>query len=1116
MPTLEELLPLAIEQVSETPLPNNPTTTYGNVLNSDELSVAAIKASPQLEAMYRELKGNEAVDTLFNQFDNETVPQIINPYNIAPLNIPDSEAFPGYAAALARWEENEDEAQKAMKERMMLRGNYPASVLEVSPPKKPFGYDKAKDALARGFNPFEEVNVDGINAFRIGINFGGPRKQTPDQLNYAKDFFGLSPSQRRENPELRGVYSDKLPGRFAYINPEDPNSLIAYFEEGKSPVMWDSPLVDMGDVGEFVLQEGPVIGAELFIGLKGLNRFDDFLKKFPDADIGVAKKVLESVTGNIILAGGAAGANLLQRLYGSARGAHNMSALEMLNDSKWIFLLAGAGNQAIETFMNGFPKLYRALSGKDVSASEIKQIEEAIKRARGSEQGTKARTLAGKDEDITLLDINETIAELSKLAKEGDKELLKGGFNPTTAQASKDARMADIEKLLIENANNPAYAEFYDKLMAGNEKVIQAFFRTLFQDLQEDVTGQTVGKSITNLFNDNADMFAAEGELVIKELFDSIDNIKTSTKEGAVPLDKVIDEKASTSLITRTTSRLNDISREYQQMLSETVIKAIDDVPELANLKFSGRKIRKSIKEFQNAGENPEALSNLGSKQIKKAYYDTFTKESTERLLRYSKGDLTLPEVNALRVELNSFINKIDPSKSLADRRIFGYAINIKNAIEEQMEFIIKKNAPSKQVAEDILDVFNAQKSGLELANNQAVKNLIKQEPETMVSYLLSLGKKGDENIKVRDIMQFLKRTDSQPEINGIRNQVIEYVQRNFLDLTDKTADQAAKEYRKFMIENKHTLKEIFPEEQFSQIFKSVKNFDDSVIKPLAAIQRKQTLLENRFGDGNPFNIVTQILDTGAGTKSSGQLIDDLDFIDDLLAAASPKERIILQKQISDATKKYIVSRSTVDGIVDSRKIGEFMNEGFGPSEIVGKDLSFEGVIGRLLGEGGDDFIKNLNVLRDMSMRISTDLTTTSAARRQIAEELVDPKINYLKRFFIPPLTQFGRRVTAAEKLIGERNLAFVGELMRDPQLFQSYVDVIRGRKNVNSFIKLLNTHNTTATTEVARILESYDKEEKTVNKSEQLPSVGERISAPYLGDVGYDVYKEIRDTYGN
>ena len=192
------------------------------------------------------------------------------------------------------------------------------------------------------------------------------------------------------------------------------------------------------------------------------------------------------------------------------------------------------------------------------------------------------------------------------------------------------------------------------------------------------------------------------------------------------------------------------------------------------------------------------------------------------------------------------------------------------------------------------------------------------------------------------------------------------------------------------------------------------------------------------------------------------------------------------------------------------------MNEGFGPSEIVGKDLSFEGVIGRLLGEGGDDFIKNLNVLRDMSMRISTDLTTTSAARRQIAEELIDPKINYLKRFFIPPLTQFGRRVTAAEKLIGERNLAFVGELMREPQLFQSYVDVIKGRKNVNSFIKLLNTHNTTATTEVARILESYDKEEKTVNKSEQLPSVGERISAPYLGGVGYNVYRDIRDTYGN
>ena len=136
------------------------------------------------------------------------------------------------------------------------------------------------------------------------------------------------------------------------------------------------------------------------------------MKKVPSANTNPAKKILESVTGNILLAGGAAGTQLLQRFVGASYNAHDMEFADMLDEAGWIGLLAFMGNQTIDAFLNGAPKLYRAIAGKDVGADEIKKIKAAIERVRASKQGKKGPTVAGRPEDITLLDIDLSLIHI--------------------------------------------------------------------------------------------------------------------------------------------------------------------------------------------------------------------------------------------------------------------------------------------------------------------------------------------------------------------------------------------------------------------------------------------------------------------------------------------------------------------------------------------------------------------------------------------------------------------------------------------------------------------------------------------------------------------------------
>ena len=1071
--TLEERMRLTGLKVGESPLKVNPNLTFSSIFSPDELEIAGLLADPELQILARTQLGDERVDKQIANF--KTIrDKLIPKYDLPPIDYDMAVRHPAYTARL-------NEYEQALKDGPSLRNLNPFIVNpSLSPgenlaklkPKEPFGVNAAREITSYGVDAAKELDFDGITKFKSLLAFGGPRNYTPEQLNYAKDYMGVSRLALQADPNLKGEFADKLPGRFSYINPSKPELGMRYDEEGKAPVVFDSPLVGARDFLEFGLQEGPVIAAEVFIGAKGLTRLDDFLKKVPSANTNPTKKILESLTGNIILAGGAAGTQLIQRFIGASYNAHDMEFADMLDEAGWIGLLAFAGNQTIDAFLNGAPKLYRAIAGKDVGADEIKKIRAAIERVRASKQGKKGPTVAGRPEDITLLDIDEAIEELSlKIGEDLPK------YNPSLGKGSKVKFINDIEQLLVSNSSNPKYTEFYNQLFEGNEEAIQKFFSGLFDNLQNSRTANEIGKDLTQRFEANKLDFIEQGNDIVNRLAQSLDNIELAgTPKGVNLLNEVFDEQASSKLYNRFTTEINAASRDYKEQLANNVNEAIN-IPELSGT-ISAREIRKQMSAFENI--NKSKLFTAGGKKTENTYYELFSEEARDRLTRYNNGDITLPELNQLRMDINSYMNTLNPQKAV-DQRVFQATKNLQDAIEGEIYSFMKRNIGVKR-ADEIQNIFQAQKVGTELANQELITKLSMQQPESVVNYIFSTNaKNADSNSRVKSLVEFFKESGNQGQLANLQKLTLNYIRTNYLDLADDTAGNLAKNYQTFLRTHKGTLQELFGKDisQFSAV-----NIQKQVIQPIEKLERGLRLAEQRFGTGEPINIVTEILGTGTNPKASGELIDGIEFIENLVA-----DNAELKKEIANATKSYInVRLIDAEGLFDLNKLDNLLTNGFGRKDVIGLDLSFDGVFGRLLGDESPKFVKNLKVLRDMAKRESDRMTSEVFNKAELAAQLGDPQINFLKRMIIPPLTQLGRRVTAIEGTIGQRNQAFLGRLLMDDELFDAYVSAITNRKKINNFARIAQTHHALVVKDIGNQLKYYDPVEKRDNR-EPLPT---------------------------
>ena len=251
-------------------------------------------------------------------------------------------------------------------------------------------------------------------------------------------------------------------------------------------------------------------------------------------------------------------------------------------------------------------------------------------------------------------------------------------------------------------------------------------------------------------------------------------------------------------------------------------------------------------------------------------------------------------------------------------------------------------------------------------------------------------------------------------------------------------------------------------------------------MEPLQKAQDDIDGLQARFGSvANPEptagNIVEDLLSAGKTSRESGQVLADQEYLLSII-----NRNPTLKKQIGQVTKRWInqqILEPTAFGFrVSEDKLNRLIYDGFGPEDVSGTVLSFENFIAPLLGKQG-------NMITDPYIQ-------------RMLKQSATPQTEYLRRFIIPPLTQTGRRATAAERLSGQKSSDFIGEMLLDDQLFRSTMDAYAGQITMDGFIRFLTSYSIIEAVDLGNELKYYDTVKKKQGKNSLSNTIKDTVTS--------------------
>ncbi len=1072
-------------------LTNNPNVTYGQVLSPQELQSAAIIFSPELNANARELFDQNTMNEIEASVDFENR---VKPYNRAPIEYDMYERHPEYMRQVDYF--NSGEGQQRSQE-AFVRGNYPDDYRPFEP-QAPFGIEKAKEIAAFGFDPAKEITFDNFGdqaGFRTKIGLA-PRNLTKEDIEFIGNQYGLD-------------------GTYRYINPSKPSLGLVYKAKGSDEEqLVNTPYVTAEDTYKFLINEVPAIATDIALTVYGAKKFEPLLRgKDVTKDPGVIRRAGQVLGISGLSAAGAAGGDLVRLTAGVVAGAHDRDFMDILKESGMIGALAFAGTSTIGVATNIIPKLWRNATGKDVPPEFFEKIDELMRQARASEGGVASSPkgiLYGNAGSVQ--EINDAIAEL---ASRTGVEIKK--YNPTLASATGIIEAADLENIFLKNADDETLAALYQQIKNGNQQVIDDFLKALNAEIGPDLatsgaTGATTSQGIRNLVEQDVLAFEENSRAAITNMRNNLIGAEDPAVAGQTLLRQVDDAKAGEGMFPRTRTRLNEIRENYIKPFNQAWSDSLNN-PLYADLTTGAGYTRAPATAWSKSTkrQSDQLLRSLDSKESKDVLMQMLGTEGGAVLKRlqglgkegFESPNFTLQELNNARVVLNDFASNNPNLKGAV-----GFARNLERGIEKQINALIDEGAKAQMEAqginvtkkslreykqntgygEDLKGAWSNQKEAIQLSNSEIFRSLNQQQPEKVVDFLLGSSTSGSNvNTRVGQLMKVL-REEGSDEVLDIQKGIASYVQRNILDQADKTPLQIVKDYREFMKLHRGTLKEIFGD-NYKMFDFSPKQFEKNVIQQLQKNEDTIQFLRARFGSAtnpNPSaaNVVELLLETGKTQKLSGQILEDQKYLMNLI-----KDNPELKEQVAAVTKRYInqfilkPKQGIAGGTeIDPVALNRLITEGFGPQDVTGPVLTFDNFITPLLGKEGKEYIKLFKTLNNIVQK-EVGPAVSSAAEQAILREAPATKIEYIKKFIIPPLTQFGRRVNAAEKRTNEASRRFIGKMLLDPELFRMTMNYAEGRVRAQNFIRFLTSYGTVATQDLANDLEDYDTETKTQPK---------------------------------
>jgi len=1095
----KEMQSMAAIDLSKQTLKDNPNVTYGQLLSPAELELAAIIYSPELKSKASSIYTSDDMVKIENAIDWQNR---VAPYNRTPIEYDMYERHPEYMKQQDEF--NSPEGQER-RNTIKLRGNYPDQYQPMEP-IAPFGIEKAKKIAARGFDPANELQFESFKdgfGFRSKLGFA-PRNPTIQDFKYLGEQYGLT-------------------GDYKYINPSDPSLGLSFKPEGSDEYqLLNTPYVTAEDTYNFLLQEFPAIAGDIGLTVYGSKKFTSPFG-LSDKLGGKIGKVL-GLSG--LSAAGAAGGDFLRLSAGAAMGAHDRDFDDILKESGMIGAWAFGGTALISGSAQVIPKVWKMITGKDVPPSFYEKIDDAMQEARAAERGDGSLASGILYGDATSVkQINDQIDNLGKRFEVDLKN-----YNPTIASSAGTQGAADLETLFLKYADDPELRELYAQIKLGNQEVIDRFVTVLNEKVGPSTTGgatgATLGAGIRDLAQKDIDAFNDQAYDMIDTVRLQVGGADDAAVAGQTLLKQVDDTKASSGpLFERQQTRLLEIKKDYIAPFNQAWNNALAN-PRYADLTTGAGFTRKPTNEWMNLrkGEADKLLKSSESDEAVRLLYEQIPSGSRNTLNRlagrgqkgtFESPNFTLKELNDARVSLNEFASTTNNIKAAKQSR------QLERGLEEQMNQLLREGASlesgipvtrkveldnwmnQNQYGDDLKLAWSQQKEAIQLANSQSVRSILEQRPEKVADYLFNTVAKGSkQNTVVNDLMTLLKR-DGSDEILEIQNGLAEYVQREILSNPDRTPFQIAKDFRQFVKDKEGTLKAVFGEKDFVSRFNNSKSFN-KVIKDLENTEQTILQIEARVGlsSANPdrrvANIVESILATGKTQRQSGILLDDIQYINNLI-----KKDPLLQEQMSQVTKRYLMQemmepRQGGGFIISPQKLNDLIYKGFGPEDVTGPALTFDNFIEPLLGKEGKDYVANLKVINEMVQRevgaapsqgVVRDLTTGEYG---IGANIEGARM--LQRLLIAPLTQTGRRITALSNSQANRSRKFIGRMLLDPELFERTASFARGQQSTQNFIRFLSSYGFVYAEDLGNEMQYYDTIDKTQKTPEDKDELGERV----------------------
>ena len=1090
----------AVNFLKEQPLKNNPNVTYGNILAPQELEILADLDS-SLAPVIGQIYSEEEFKSIQEGAQNIINQRVIK-YNRAPIDFDVAERFPEYTRELETYDAliNQDSPMREQISQFEEGAGIPP---EIRAPLRPIGLENAEKIAARGFEPDNEVKfknwTDGAKV-RTKTGFA-PRIMTKEDWQYIGNQHGLEGDD------------------YIYIDPSNPSLGTAYRAPGEEDYsLLNTPYVTAEDTYKFLVNEVPAIAGDIGLLVYGGKKFGAGTGLYGNLPTRGAKVL--GLSG--LSATGAAGGDFLRLTAGYMMNAHDRDFMDIMKESGMIGALSFGGTAVISTASHVIPAIWQSLTKGKVPAEFFEKLNELMQQAKISEKGQSIYPEAVGSEQ-SIKQINNAIEDLTNRFKVDI-----GKYNPTLSGKTGKIEAVDLEAIFLKYADDPEVRALYQEIKTGNQEVIEKFVKVLGEKLAapvgQDLTAAQVGAGIRGALDQEITRINDESYTMLANIKNNLLEAEDIALPGQSLLKKVPDENASTPLFERTQKRLNEIKNDYTKGFRkefENVLKQDKYVTLTTGAGFT----RKPARDWINArkADSASLFKAVEADEAADILYGSVNKDALKRLRgmnsrtgKFANGDeisFTLDELNATREALNSFASQTD---NLVARE---YARNLERGLEKQMYKLVQEGAAEKsgltlgtaelktwmkenKWGDDIVTSWKNQAQAIKDANSEAIKSIIQGRPEKVADYLLNTSVPNSRvNTPVTNLMKVLKKEGSD-EVLDIQRGMSEYVRQTIFADDGRTAFQIAKEYRQFMKENRGTLEAIFGKEGFKQSFKySPKAFQKEVIDKIAQRDEKIAKIQTRFGLTNEAtgrkltNIVEDLLAAGRTEKASGEALIRMKELMQIVG-----DDPLIRSQMAAVTKNYIQNtllqpKAGSGGLfaLDGNSLENLLYRDFGPSDIVGKQLTFEEFMVPLLGgdKGAKEYVKNLKILNEMVQReIGPPISPGVARELSTGEYGIGSPIEgarMAQRLLIAPLTKLGRRVTAISNKTNTNARNFIGEMLLNPDLLNKTIFWAQGKTSTQQFIRFLTSYGTTASMDLANEIEFYDVEDKVMRKPEDM-----------------------------